>query len=94
MLTVNFNIMLEGEKGGRKEGRKRGGRKEKGERQRRNDEKEEIINDKCPQHRPTHQCHHLGVDERDRLTQVHGEGGVHQPTLLIESNNWGCEGRR
>ena len=47
-----------------------------------------------PQHRPTHQCHHLGVDERDRLTQVHGEGGVHQPTLLIESNNWGCEGRR
>ena len=48
MLTVNFNIMLEGEKGGRKEGRKRGGRKEKGERQRRNDEKEEIINDKCP----------------------------------------------
>ena len=55
------------------------------------------LNEKCPlsstTHTPTHQCHHLGVDERDRLTQVHGEGGVHQPTLLIESNDWGCEGR-
>ena len=39
----------------------------------------------------THQCHHLGVDEGDRLAQVHGEGGIHQPALLIQRNNRGCE---
>ena len=81
-------------KGGERWGREIGERKEGERRSEGKTKKEEEISvHSVPQHTPTHQCHHLGVDERDRLTQVHGEGGVHQPTLLIQSNDWGCEGR-